>query len=447
MTAAVKPRPITRPAVLDHAELLAALDGVIQTGGGIFALLLIDIADFAALQARLGFEVSNTLVESMYAHFASALGARGVVHRFGDGRFCILIPAIRNRGHAILAAEKITRASEEAMTDSAVTIAPELRIGIALYPTQATDADGLLRRAQLAGASVQKHQKRIHVYDDDCVNDLLKPWEMSNSYADALRSGQLQVYYQPILRLANGCPVGVEALMRWLKDGRPVATPDVFIPLAEEAGLIEDTTWFVLSNALQQAAAWNDLSIAVNITPSMLHHRNFVEMIRSALSTWSVRGGQLTLEITEGALIADFTEASARLSRLRDLGVLIAIDDFGTGYSSLSYFKKIPADELKIDKSFVLRMLADQSDQRLVGTIINLAHQFGLGVVAEGVETQPTLDLLADMGCDCAQGFLFAPALHGDALQAWLHGRRQLMGQNISDSSGAATSPCTRDGM
>ena len=423
MSAAIERRTLAKSNVLSHPQLLEALSDAIQDTEDVFALLLIEIAEFPALQARLGFEASNALVESMYSHFAAALGARGVVHRFGDGRFCVLIPAIRNRGHAILAAEKITRASEEAMNESAVTIAPELRIGIALYPAQAADADDLLRKAQLAGASVQKHQKRIHVYDDDCLNELLGPWALSDSYAEALRSGQLQVYYQPKLRISDGHVVGVEALMRWFKDDRAVATPDVFIPLAEYAGLIEDTTWFVLSNSLQESARWNDLSVAVNITPSMLHHRDFVEMMRSALSTWNVRSGQLILEITEGALISDFNEASARLGRLRDLGVRISIDDFGTGYSSLSYFKKIPADELKIDKSFVRRMLADESDQRLVGTIVNLAHQFGLGVVAEGVETQPTLDMLADMGCDYAQGHLFAPALHKDKLQVWLQGR------------------------
>jgi EAL domain-containing protein (putative c-di-GMP-specific phosphodiesterase class I) len=196
----------------------------------------------------------------------------------------------------------------------------------------------------------------------------------------------------------------------------------VFIPLAEEAGLIQDTTWYALSNSLQQAAACGGLSVAVNITPGMLHHRDFVEMVTSAVSTWSVASGALTLEITEGALIVDFEQATVRLARLRDLGVRISIDDFGTGYSSLSYFKKIPADELKIDKSFVMHMLADEADERLVETIITLAHQFRLDVVAEGVEDQRTLDRLARMSCDYAQGYLFAPALDAEQLSIWLRG-------------------------
>jgi predicted signal transduction protein with EAL and GGDEF domain len=405
---------------LSHRELLTALTEALTRAKGSLALLLIDIADLPTMQARLGFEVSAALVQCLSERFRLALGERGSVLRFGDARFCVLVQGIRNRGHAILAAEKMGRAAEEAMSDAAVTIAPEINIGIALYPLQAADAEGLLRKAQLAAAAVHKRAARLQVFDESCTEQVLKPWELGDAFAEALRSGELQVHYQPKLRIADRRPVGVESLLRWLRGGEPVATPDVFIPLAEEAGLIQDLTWHVLSNSLQQAAASNGLRVAVNITPGMLHHRDFVEMIRSAVATWNVISGGLTLEITEGALIVDFEEATARLARLRELGVRISIDDFGTGYSSLSYFKKIPADELKIDKSFVMRMLADEADEKLVATIITLARQFRLDVVAEGVENQATLDMLARMGCDFAQGFLFAPALNAEHLAVWL---------------------------
>ncbi len=423
MSAALGCGPVAPATTLTHPELLAALHRVIRGPDGSFALLLVEVADLPTLQARLGFDVSAALLDSMSVRFRMALGERGTVFRFGEGRFCILVGAMRNRGHAILAAEKISRAAEEAVNDASVIVAPDMNIGIALYPLQAADAEGLLRKAQLAAAAVRKRGARMQVFDEGCVNQVLTSWELGDAFAEALQSGELQVFFQPKLRVRDGRAVGVEALMRWLKDSRPVATPDEFIPLAEQAGLIQDTTWFVLSNSLQQACAWQDLSVAVNITPTMLHHRDFVEMVRSAISTWNVRSGGLTLEITEGALIADFAQATARLAQLRNIGVHISIDDFGTGYSSLSYFKKIPADELKIDKSFVMRMLEDESDQRLVGTIINLAHQFRLEVVAEGVESQATLDMLADMGCDLVQGYLFAPALHREQLQVWLQER------------------------
>jgi EAL domain-containing protein (putative c-di-GMP-specific phosphodiesterase class I)/GGDEF domain-containing protein len=387
---------------------------------GSLALLLINIADLPGLQARLGFEACAAFLQSLSERFALTLGKRGTVLRFGDASFCVLVNAIRNGGHAVLAAEKLARVAEEAMSNAALTIAPELNIGIALCPLQAADAESLLRKAQLAAAAVRKRTARLQVFDDSCAEQVLTPWALGDAFAEALRSGGLQVHYQPKLRIADRRPAGAEALMRWLRDGKPVATPDVFIPLAEEAGLIQETTWYALSNALQHAAACDDLPVAVNISPGMLHHHDFEEMVHTALSAWSVKNGGLTLEITEGALIVDFEQATARLARLRGLGVRISIDDFGTGYSSLSYFKKISADELKIDKSFVMRMLTEDADQRLVETIINLAHHFSLDVVAEGVEDQPTLDMLARMGCHYAQGFLFAPALSAEHLAVWL---------------------------
>jgi diguanylate cyclase (GGDEF)-like protein len=401
--------------------LLAAVsDAIASSQQGSLALMLLDVADFPRLQARLGFEASGVLLRSLSEHLNLALGDRGTVLRFGDASFCVLVRAIRNRGHAILAAEKLARAIEQAMADVAIVTAPQINIGIALFPLQATDAQDLLRKAQLAAAAVHVRAARLQVFDDSCAEQVLKGWALGEAFAEALESGELQVFYQPKICIADGRAVGVEALSRWLRDGKPVATPDVFIPLAEEAGLIRDATWYVLSNSLQQAPLWDGLHVAVNITPGMLHHSDFVEMIRSAVSIWSTKSGGLTLEITEGALIADFDQAAARLARVRELGVRISIDDFGTGYSSLSYFKKIPADELKIDKSFVMGMLTDEANQRLVQTIINLAHQFNLNVVAEGVENQASLDLLARMGCNYAQGYLFAPALHADQLSVWL---------------------------
>ena len=382
--------------------------------------MLLDVADFPRLQTRLGFEASGVLLRSLSEHLSLALGDRGTVLRFGDASFCVLVRAIRNRGHATLAAERLARAIEQAMVDVAIVTSPQINIGIALYPLQATDAQDLLRKAQLAAAAVQARAARLQVFDESCAEQVLKGWALKDAFAEALQSGEVEVFYQPKVRIADGRAVGVEALSRWLRDGKPVATPDVFIPLAEEAGLIRDATWHVLSNSLQRAALWDGLHVAVNITPGMLHHNDFVEMIRSAVSIWSAKSGGLTLEITEGALIADFDQAAARLARVRELGVRISIDDFGTGYSSLSYFKKIPADELKIDKSFVIGMLADEGNQRLVQTIINLAHQFNLNVVAEGVENQASLDQLARMGCNYAQGYFFAPALNAEQVSLWL---------------------------
>ena len=379
---------------------------------------MVELVDVSKLQARLGFAASERLLGALHQGFGDAIGSRGSVARFSEGRFSVIVHAIRNGGHAMLAAQKLLRVADDVMTDMALK--SRLHIGIALFPGQAQDADTLLQSAQIAAAVARTRSVRTLLFDAQCAVQIMKPWELSEAFAQALDSGELSVYYQPKIRLEDRRTAGVETLMRWLRDGKPIATPDVFIPLAEEAGLIHATTWYAFSNALRFAGEHDGLPMAVNITPGMLHHREFLDMVRSAMSTWSVRDRCLTLEITEGGLIEDFAEAMERLNKLRDCGVRISIDDFGTGYSSLSYFKKIPADELKIDKSFVMNMLADPADRRLVATILDLARQFNLDTVAEGVETAETSDVLQSMGCTYAQGFLYAPALSADHLQLWL---------------------------
>jgi EAL domain-containing protein (putative c-di-GMP-specific phosphodiesterase class I)/GGDEF domain-containing protein len=384
------------------------------------AILLIDLPAISKFQARLGYAESASLLQSLFEGFNSAVGKSGYVIRLGEGSFCAIVRAIRNSGHAVLAGEKLLRTADDVFNSIDLGIKPQLNVGVALFPSQATEPEALLRQAQLAAEASRSRSVRVVVYDAECRSDLLEPWALGAAYAHALESGELSVYYQPKVSMATGRPAGVESLMRWFTDGKPVATPDVFIPLAEEAGLIQNTTWYSLSNSLRTSADCGGLSVAVNISPRMLHDRTFVDMIRTAVSTWGVKQHQITLEVTEGGLIADFEQATARLKKLRDMGLRVSIDDFGTGYSSLSYFKKIPADELKIDKSFVLNMAADASDQQLVRTIIELAHHFKLEVVAEGVENRATFDALAAMGCHTAQGWLFSPALSLEKLKRWL---------------------------
>jgi EAL domain-containing protein (putative c-di-GMP-specific phosphodiesterase class I) len=344
-----------------------------------------------------------------------------MVLRFGDARYCVLVKDVRNRGHAVLAAEKLLRVADHALTDGAIAIKPEMPVGIALFPGHATEPLELLRDAQLAATTARVRRGRIHVFDAESSTQMLRPWELSESFLRALDAGELQVFFQPKIRIADGRVAGCEALMRWLDgNGKPIATPDVFMTLAEEAGVMHDATWYSLTNSLRMINDLSGMKVAVNITPSMLHHREFVEMVRTAVQTWHVPPGGLTLEVTEGAIIGDFDQSSRLLNQVRDMGVRVSIDDFGTGYSSLSYFKRIPADELKIDKSFTFRIAKDPQDAGLVQTIIALSKQFRLEVVAEGVEDAHTLALLRDMGCDYAQGYYYAPALERQRFLGWV---------------------------
>ena len=406
--------------VLSYPRTLGALTDSLGRAAESQALLLVNFDDLLELQAQLGFQASSALVSSLAGSFATALGGRAAALRLGDASCCVLVNGVRNGGHAMLAADKLLRVADAAMSESGLTVRPGLSIGVALCPGHATEAAGLLRKAQLAAAAARKRSRRSLVYDDGCAGLALQPAQLSLEFEHALETGALTVHYQPKVRIGDGQVSGAEALMRWLRDGKPVTTPEVFIPLAERAGLIHDTTWYALGNALRTSVALQGLHVAVNITPGMLHHREFSDMVETAVRSWNVARGVLTLELTEGALIADFDEATARLMRVRDLGVRVSIDDFGTGYSSLSYFKKIPADEIKIDKSFVRQLLQDKDNQRLVRTIIALAGQFELEVVAEGVEDRATLRTLAAMGCDHVQGHLFTAALDEDSLRSWL---------------------------
>ena len=406
-----------------HQQLLSAIGSALRSESGSLALLLVEVANLSDLHARLGFEASAQVMRNLKEHFSTALSGRGAVIQFRDGSFCALVTGIRNTGHAVLAAEKLGRTIDEVMSSAGLRTLLA-HIGIALYPTHSSSPGELLRMAQLAAAAARKRETRVLAFDEDCAEQVLQHWTLGEAFATALEAGEVAMYYQPKIRIADSRTAGAEALMRWMREGRPVATPDVFIPLAEEAGLTQNTTWFALSNALRQCADLGGIRVAVNVTPAMLHHRELLDMVQSAITNWQTKPGHLTLEITEGALIADFEQAISRLSKLRDLGVRISIDDFGTGYSSLSYFKKIPADELKIDKSFVSSMLADPADMRLVETIVTLAQQFKMEIVAEGVEDRPTLAALEGIGCHYAQGYLFAPALSFERFREWLYAER-----------------------
>lgn len=411
--------PATQARESSYRDLLESVGRTLQAEPGSCALLLVEISNLSELHARLGFEAGAALMQTLDEQFATALAGRGTISRFRDGSFCAVVKGIRNTGHAQLAAEKLWRAMDETLAANGLRSVPA-HVGIAMHPQHGAEPEELLRKAQLAAAAARKRSARVMPYDDACGSEVLEHWALGQAFNEALESGEVLMYYQPKVRIADSRTTGAEALMRWLKDGSTVATPDVFIPLAEEAGLTPNITWHALSNALRQMAAHEEIGVAVNVSPAMLHHREFLDMVQTAVENWQTRPGQLTLEVTEGGLIADFDQAIARLTRLRDLGIRISIDDFGTGYSSLSYFKKIPAHELKIDKSFVSRMLQETADRRLVETIVTLASQFSLEIVAEGVEDRATLDALASIGCHYAQGHLFAPALSFEQFQGWL---------------------------
>ncbi|HEU4517375.1 MAG TPA: EAL domain-containing protein, partial [Steroidobacteraceae bacterium] len=268
-----------------------------------------------------------------------------------------------------------------------------------------------------------KTQTPTVVYTDRKTGELVAGWDLETQLANALEHGDLVMNYQPKLSLPKLEVVGCEALMRWNRPDAGNVPPEIFIDVAEMTGQIDPLTRFAFHRALRQLGEWpknlGPVGVAVNVTPSIICNPELVEAIRAAADEYSVPLGRLTVEVTENALMMDRERSHRVLTELREMGVRISIDDFGTGHSSLAYFKRIPADELKIDKSFVMNMLAEPADARVVEQIIALGHGFGLEVVAEGVETAEAAAKLAAMGCDFAQGFHYAKPLPPKELAAW----------------------------
>jgi len=232
------------------------------------------------------------------------------------------------------------------------------------------------------------------------------------------------LYYQPKVDLRTGHLDSVEALVRWQHPVRGIVPPDQFIPLAEHTGLITPLSHWVLTAALRQCRAWCDaglgIRIAVNLSARLLQDEHLVDSIVELLQTWGVTSDLLQVEVTESAVMADPARALQILTRLHDMGIRIAIDDFGTGYSSLAYLKKLPADEIKIDKSFARDMPGNADDVTIARSVIDLGHNLGLSVVAEGVEDRVVWDQLAEMGCDLAQGYYLSRPIPAAALASWV---------------------------
>ncbi len=387
-------------------------------------LAVIDLRDFNRVATRLGFEASEALLMQFGENLAGISKQKTAVARVGEHKFAVILEGLKNEGHAELAASKIERLADEPMRTEEGHVALDVSMGISLFPIHAEDPGALMQRAELALASAEQNNAGFEIYSPGITREIASLWGMENEIEHALENDEFEVYYQPKIALADNRPIGAEALMRWISPSRGFVPPDIFIPVAEKSGSIRLLTWFVLNTSLRQSASWTkkwpQMSVAVNVTVFDIRDPEFVDVVSEAVGMWGGLYERLTLEITESALVAEPESCFEKLSELRDKGVRVSIDDFGTGYSALSHFKNIPADELKIDKSFVMNMVQDKSDQKIVRSIIDLAHDFDIQVIAEGVEGTEVLDILRGMGCDFAQGYLYEKPMPHDDYVAWL---------------------------
>lgn len=413
----------TDPNAFLHS--LTALLAESKESGCSLGLLIVHIENFDRLASGFGYRSANQVIGSVAERLRSSVRDTDQVVRISESKFAVVITALQSDGILILAANKIEKLCAQSVTMGENELAVSLRIGIAAGSNETVGADLLLQNAETALLAAARDDISYSVFAPAQLENVSNSLNLEIELDMAIRRKEFELYYQPKVSSRDFEPCGAEALIRWNNPKRGYVSPDVFIPLADQAGRIEPLTSFVLNTALRQASEWGvELPVSVNVTPRLLLSSELVEIVESALRMWDTHPGRLIIEITEGAIMTDPTTSFRVLSQLRALGVGISIDDFGTGYSSLSYFKNIPADELKIDKSFVLNMLNDEGDKRIVKAVVNLSKEFGLKVTAEGVEDEETARALAALKCDILQGYHYSRPLPQADFMAWLNGAR-----------------------
>jgi EAL domain-containing protein (putative c-di-GMP-specific phosphodiesterase class I) len=325
-----------------------------------------------------------------------------------DNRACVILKDIGSTGELELATAKLSRLFSEPHYHLGAALPLTVTAGFTEMTDQNTDLAVAMQQAGIALNQAKQSDDLFKVFSPQTANTILEQCKLLEQMYLALDRGEFQLYYQPKVHAANRTLIGAEALIRWHHKEMGVVPPDRFIELAEQHDIIQPMTWWAIKSAVNRLARWPDqLSIAVNICPSLLLQDDILSVVEDALELFSVDPARLNLEVTERIMIDNQDLMLAQLARLQDVGVKISIDDFGTGFSSLAYFRDLPVDEIKIDQNFVQHMLTSEKDYAIVKAVIDLAHNFSLKVVAEGVESIAIADRLAEMGCDVLQGYVF----------------------------------------
>jgi diguanylate cyclase (GGDEF)-like protein/PAS domain S-box-containing protein len=421
-----------------------ALDAALQEArrhGTKLAVLFLDVDRFKRINDTLGHAKGDHLLQIFAERLAHGVrrsdtvargdwqGEDSTVARLGGDEFTILLRQIESGDDAARVAGRILEALNAPFDLGGHEVVVDASIGIALYPDDGRNADGLLMHADLAMYHAKaRGRANFQFYHRELNAKAMERLWLESELRRALLLEQLSLEFQPQLDLALDTVIGVEALLRWHHPERGRIPPDKFIPLAEESGLIGPIGLWVLNSACAQARAWLDqglgeIRVAVNISSEQLRHAHFVDQVAQALAASGLPPRLLELEITESTAMAEPEIMVPRLTELKGMGVDLAIDDFGTGYSSLTYLQRFPLDRLKIDRSFVRHVVSSTNDAGIVTAIIAMAHRLSFEVIAEGVETEDQLDFLRAHGCDQVQGYLASPPLTAERFVAWLRSR------------------------
>jgi diguanylate cyclase (GGDEF)-like protein/PAS domain S-box-containing protein len=390
------------------------------------ALLIMDMDRFKEVNDTLGHHIGDLLLQQVALRLAATLRQSDTVARLGGDEFAVLPAGGTDLQGGSQAAKKILHALEQPFVVDGRNIDVGASIGIAVCPEHGEEADTLMRHADVAMYVAKRSKRGTAVYAPHHDENTAAHLALIGELRHAIGHDELVLHYQPTVGLASGRTIGLEALLRWRHPKHGLTLPDQFVPAAEETELIQPLARWGLNQGLAQLRRWLDdgleVDLSVNLSAWNLHDQDFPDLVSDLLASFGVEPARLKLEITESSIMAH--SAIETVTRLSALGVGLSIDDFGTGYSSLAYLKRLPVNEIKIDKSFIISMIGDSANASIVRPIIELGHNMGLQVVAEGVENRQTWDRLVALGCDLAQGNYMCPPIPAADLTRWLRESR-----------------------
>lgn len=386
------------------------------------ALMILDLDHFKEINDTLGHQVGDEILIAIGKRLKELLRVSDTIARLGGDEFAIIIPSSDSH-HAKNVTSKILSALSQSYHVGGHTLYLGASIGIAIYPEHGHSESELIQRADIAMYTAKREGSGYSIYDEKLDNTSLSKLELATDLRLALHERLLEMYYQPKVNLSTMQVTGVEALLRWNHDKHGFIPPEQIISLAEHTGLVRPLTTWIIEKTIAQCAQWHkqhyDITVSINLSVHNLMDNELVSIIQRELDDNNIQPENLVVEITENVMISDPERAENTLNQLSDMGVTISIDDFGTGFSSLAYLKRLPVDELKIDKSFIIGMHNNENDTVIVRSTIDLARNLGLNVIAEGVEDVRTQEHLLALGCNTVQGYYISKPIPDTAFEAW----------------------------
>ncbi|MFU8873645.1 putative bifunctional diguanylate cyclase/phosphodiesterase [Micromonospora sp. SL4-19] len=394
----------------------------IAVPGEVVALLLFDVDRLRQVNESLGHAAGDKVLVEVAKRLCACVPSSALVGRAGGDEFLVTL-RLESAEAALELAGQLREQIRDEMVFGALTLDVNTAVGVAVHPDHGSDAVTLLQRVDLAATAAKSVPGSVLPYSPALESRSLRRLGLAGDLRRALNDGELEVYFQPKVTLRDRRLIGVECLARWEHPAHGAVAPEDFVAVAEHTGQLGRLTEFVLRESLRRSRDWGHgeqpLAVAVNLAARTLTDQHFPALVRELLEEYGVPPQRLTLEITESGVLDGTERPIPTLRRLRDLGVRLSVDDFGTGNSSLAQLRRLPVHEVKVDRSFVQGMATDPGDLAIVNAVVTLSQQFGLAVVAEGVESELTLELLQDIGCEIGQGFLFSRPLPYERLEAW----------------------------